>query len=69
MITASTPRPREKAVADETFRSDLYYRLNIVSIFIPPLRERLEDIPTLAGHFLDKYNRENDRKISRREIV
>lgn len=62
-LIAATNKDLEKAVADETFRSDLYYRLNIVSIFLPPLRERLEDVPTLVEHFLDKYNKQNSRKI------
>ena len=62
-LIAATNKDLEKAVTDETFRSDLYYRLNIVSIFLPPLRERLEDVPTLVEHFLDKYNKQNARKI------
>jgi DNA-binding NtrC family response regulator len=62
-LIAATNKDLEKAVVDETFRSDLYYRLNIVSIFLPPLRERLEDVPTLVEHFLDKYNKQNARKI------
>jgi DNA-binding NtrC family response regulator len=64
-LIAATNKNLEKAVADESFRSDLYYRLNIVSILIPPLRERPEDVPTLVDHFLDKYNRQNGRKIAR----
>ena len=62
-LIAATNKDLEKAVADASFRSDLYYRLNIVSVLIPPLRERPEDIPTLVGHFLEKYNRQNGRKI------
>ena len=64
-LIAATNKDLEKAVAAETFRSDLYYRLNIVSVVIPPLRDRPEDIPTLVGHFLDKYNKQNNRKIKR----
>ncbi|HLJ55931.1 MAG TPA: sigma-54 dependent transcriptional regulator [Chthonomonadaceae bacterium] len=64
-LIAATNKDLEKAVADEKFRSDLYYRLNIVSVLIPPLRERPEDIPTLVGHFLDKFNKQNGRKIKR----
>ena len=62
LITA-TNQDLEKCVEDGTFRADLYYRLNIVSIFLPPLRERPEDIPTLVEHFLDKYCKQNGRKI------
>src|SRR5690606_7279938 len=53
---------------EKRFRDDLYYRLNVVAIRLPPLRERREDIPHLIDHFLDKYNSENARslrKISR----
>ncbi|HLK58987.1 MAG TPA: sigma-54 dependent transcriptional regulator [Chthonomonadaceae bacterium] len=64
-LIAATNKDLEKAVADGTFRNDLYYRLNIVTIFVPPLRERAEDIPTLAERFLAKFNKENGRKISK----
>lgn len=64
LITA-TNKDLEKAVEQEKFRQDLYYRLNIVSIVLPPLRERAEDIPTLIEHFLAKYNRQNDRKLKK----
>jgi DNA-binding NtrC family response regulator len=63
-LIAATNKDLEKAVASEAFRSDLYYRLNIVSVVIPPLRERPEDIPTLVDNFLEKYNRQNGRKIA-----
>lgn len=63
-LIAATNKDLEKEVVNETFRSDLYYRLNIVSIFLPPLRERREDIPTLVAHFLEKYNKQNNRKIN-----
>jgi Nif-specific regulatory protein len=62
-IVAATNRDIEKLVQNQEFRSDLYYRLNVLPIQIPPLRERLEDIPTLAEYFLTKYARETNRGI------
>jgi DNA-binding NtrC family response regulator len=62
-LIAATNKDLEKAVAEEKFRQDLYFRLNIVTIFLPPLRERPEDIPALVEHFLARYNKENNRKI------
>lgn len=55
-IIAATNRDLEKMVKDGTFRQDLYYRLNVINIKTPPLRERREDVPLLAAHFLKKYN-------------
>ena len=54
LITA-TNRDLEKDVQEELFREDLYYRLNVVNIFIPPLRQRISDIPLLVDHFIEKY--------------
>lgn len=56
-IIAATNRNLQQMVADGTFREDLYYRLNVISIDIPPLRERQEDIPALAELFIEKLNR------------
>jgi transcriptional regulator with PAS, ATPase and Fis domain len=54
-ILAATNSNLEEKIAHGDFRSDLYYRLNVVSVEIPPLRERKEDIPLLANHFMDKF--------------
>ncbi|MEO5358442.1 MAG: sigma-54 dependent transcriptional regulator [Nitrospirae bacterium YQR-1] len=53
---AATNRDLAKAMSEGTFRKDLFYRLNVISIHLPPLRERREDIPILARHFLQKYS-------------
>ena len=55
-IVAATNVDLEQKMEEGEFREDLYYRLNVIPIFIPPLRERREDIPFLVEHFLDKYN-------------
>jgi two-component system, NtrC family, response regulator AtoC len=55
-VLAATNKPLERAVADGTFREDLFYRLNVVSIHIPPLRERREEIPVFIDFFLSKYS-------------
>jgi transcriptional regulator with GAF, ATPase, and Fis domain len=55
-IIAATNRRLEQAVADQVFREDLFFRLNVVSICMPPLRERREEIPLLVRHFLDRYS-------------
>lgn len=61
-VVAATNRNLEKMIASGTFREDLYYRLGIVPIVMPPLRERPEDIALLAQHFLETYNREFRRQ-------
>ncbi len=63
-VIAATNRDLEKAIKDGAFREDLYYRLNVVSIVIPPLRERKEDIPGLLDFFIKKYGQENKKNIS-----
>ncbi|MGB9710268.1 MAG: sigma-54-dependent transcriptional regulator [Thermodesulfovibrio sp.] len=62
-IISATNRNLEKLVKEGTFREDLYWRLNVVRINLPPLRERKEDIPLLVNHFLNKYSRENNKPI------
>ena len=64
-IIAATNRDIEKLVKNQEFRSDLYYRLNVLPIQIPPLRERLDDVPTLAEYFLKKFTRETNKGIMR----
>jgi two-component system response regulator HydG len=62
-IVAATNRDLEKDVSSGRFREDLYYRLNVVTLRVPPLREHLDDIPLLAQHFLDKYGERNRKRI------
>jgi transcriptional regulator with GAF, ATPase, and Fis domain len=62
-IIAATNRNLKKEVDLGYFRSDLYYRLNVFPIEVPPLRERLEDIPALASFFISRYAKNNGRKI------
>jgi DNA-binding NtrC family response regulator len=62
-LIAATNKDLEKMIKEETFREDLYYRLNIVPIYLPALRERPEDIPLLAVHFLKKYAEEMGKAI------
>ncbi|WP_454731004.1 MULTISPECIES: nif-specific transcriptional activator NifA [Cupriavidus] len=62
-LILATNRNLERMVKSGEFRADLYYRINVVSIQLPPLRERREDIPAMAQHFLDRFNRDNGRAI------
>jgi len=62
-VIAATHRPVEQMIAIGTFREDLFYRLNVITITIPPLRERKEDIPALLDHYLKIYAEENSKKI------
>ncbi len=61
-IVSATNRDPKKAIKEEIIREDLYYRLNVVNIHLPPLRERTEDILPLAKHFLRKYSKENEKE-------
>ena len=60
-LILATNRNLERMVQAGEFRADLYYRINVVSIQLPPLRERRDDIPAMAQHFLDRFNQENGR--------
>lgn len=62
-LICATNRNLEKMVQKGEYRADLYYRINVVSIFLPPLRERRDDIPPLVEHFVARFNKENLRKI------
>ena len=64
-VIAATNKDLENAIKKETFRGDLYYRLNVFPIFLPPLRERKTDILLLADFFLEKYAKENKKDIKR----
>ncbi|GAK51962.1 transcriptional regulatory protein pilR [Candidatus Moduliflexus flocculans] len=63
-VIAATNRDLRKMVEENTFRGDLFYRLNVIPIHLPSLRERKEDIPILAQHFLEKYNREIGKRFT-----
>jgi transcriptional regulator with PAS, ATPase and Fis domain len=62
-IIAATNKNLEELIRDKMFREDLYYRLNVIPLEIPPLRERPEDIPALIAHFLDYYNQKFGKKV------
>ena len=64
-LIAATNKDLEKAIASGAFREDLYYRLNVFTIFVPPLRERKADLLLIVDHFLEKFAREHQRSIKR----
>jgi Nif-specific regulatory protein len=64
-MIAATNKDMEKAIAEGSFREDLYYRLNVFTIFVPPLRDRKADMLLLADHFLEKFSREHGKVIKR----
>jgi len=66
-IIAATNADLSRLMRDNLFREDLFYRLNVITIQLPPLRRRREDIPMLVSHFLEKYAEENKRKV--REVT
>ena len=63
-IVSATHQDLEVAIEEKSFREDLYYRLNVVTLEIPPLRKRREDIPLLVDHFISLLNEQNERQIS-----
>jgi transcriptional regulator with PAS, ATPase and Fis domain len=63
-VITATHQNLEEAIKKGLFREDLYYRLNVISIHLPPLRERKEDISLLIDHFLKKYSKVNQKSIS-----
>ncbi len=62
-IIVATNRDLEQDVAEGVFREDLYYRLNVIPVFLPSLRERREDLPLLIEHFLHRFNTENNKEV------
>jgi transcriptional regulator with PAS, ATPase and Fis domain len=63
-LVSATHQDLQKAVEQKTFRRDFYYRINVITITVPPLRERKEDIPLLAEYFLNRYARETNKRFS-----
>ena len=63
-VMAATNQDLEKAIAEKRFREDLYYRLNVIPIESPPLRDRRDDIPLLIGHFIQLFNKNKKRSIA-----
>jgi Nif-specific regulatory protein len=64
-IIAATNRDLEQAIAERAFREDLYYRLNVFPVFLPPLRDRKTDVLLLADHFVEKYARLHHKRVKR----
>src|SRR5690606_35381233 len=62
-IIAATNRDLEEEIRRGTFRSDLYYRLNVITLHLPPLRDRGDDVPVLAEHFLERFAKERGRAV------
>ena len=67
-VITATNQDLEAMVQEKTFREDLYYRINVIAIRMPALREKPEDIPALAEHFLDKYREHRRASRSRRDL-
>jgi DNA-binding NtrC family response regulator len=62
-VIASTNQALEPAIRQNRFREDLYYRLAVIRIEVPPLRERMDDVPALVQHFIDKFNKGSERQV------
>jgi two-component system nitrogen regulation response regulator NtrX len=64
-VIAATNKDLDEEIAEGRFREDLYFRLSVIPIFVPPLRDRIEDIPALIQHFVNRFSRESNRRIAR----
>jgi transcriptional regulator with PAS, ATPase and Fis domain len=62
-VIATTNKDPKSLINDHKFREDLYYRLNVIPLKVPPLRERMEDIPLLAQHFIEKHSKANGKEV------